>query len=413
MVIGQINPKDHHISIWGAGISGLILAYYLKKSGYRITIYERSDRIGGKIQSSQTRYGLVESAANALFLNPDGLEFIRELKLEPVRSTKKLKRYIFQKNRPRTVLSLKLLLKTLKNLKARPPLITDGLSVADFFRPLIGEDNVQKLLSPALSGLYATAAEELHFKSVFPDIDGMSQFKNYWDFFKFLKSKKSKFAKTDPQGSITFEGGMQGLINRLGDILHKDVILNYQGPFKFSGNTIICTDAVNAAKLLEGHCPAIVSELQKIQYQPICTSTVFYKREIKNLSKAFGVLIPKNNNFKSIGIINNRAIFPTNYPNSIPYTFISLSELDKDQIIEDLKSINPQFSEEDIEDIQTKMWHTGLPIYNLRRYLAVKKMHELAKEQPSLAIFGNYVAGISLREMISAAKSFSAALPRD
>jgi hypothetical protein len=37
----------------------------------------------------------------------------------------------------------------------------------------------------------------------------------------------------------------------------------------------------------------------------------------------------------------------------------------------------------------------------------VKKLHQIAQKEQNLAIFGNYVAGISLREMISAAKTFA------
>jgi hypothetical protein len=36
-----------------------------------------------------------------------------------------------------------------------------------------------------------------------------------------------------------------------------------------------------------------------------------------------------------------------------------------------------------------------------------KKLHQLARKEENLAIFGNYAAGISLREMISAAKNFA------
>jgi hypothetical protein len=39
--------------------------------------------------------------------------------------------------------------------------------------------------------------------------------------------------------------------------------------------------------------------------------------------------------------------------------------------------------------------------------LSIKKMHQIAMKEENLAIFGNFVAGISLREMISAARTFA------
>jgi phytoene dehydrogenase-like protein len=45
-VIGKIDPSDKHVYIWGAGFSGLVLGYYLKSEGYKVTIYEKTNKIG-------------------------------------------------------------------------------------------------------------------------------------------------------------------------------------------------------------------------------------------------------------------------------------------------------------------------------------------------------------------------------
>ena len=60
-IIGKINPDQRHVTIWGAGFSGLILGYFLKDQGYSVTIYEKSNRIGGKIQTKRTGAGLALS----------------------------------------------------------------------------------------------------------------------------------------------------------------------------------------------------------------------------------------------------------------------------------------------------------------------------------------------------------------
>ena len=90
-IIGKINPDQRHVTIWGAGFSGLVLGYFLKDQGYTVTIYEKSNRIGGKIQTKKTGAGLAEKGAHALYLNQDGLELIKELKLEPIPAAKKLR----------------------------------------------------------------------------------------------------------------------------------------------------------------------------------------------------------------------------------------------------------------------------------------------------------------------------------
>jgi protoporphyrinogen oxidase len=406
-IIGKINPEDKNVHIWGAGFSGLVLGYYLKDQGYNITIHEKSNRVGGKIQTKKSGPGLVEKAANALYLNQDGLDLLRELKLEPIPATKKLKRLIMLNGKPKRPFQLGLFSKVARCVYKKPPLVSDGLTVADFFKPLLGEENLKHYISPVLGGIYAVPAEQLHFKSVFPQVGKKAQFDSYFSFIKMMISYYKSQPKLEVAGTVSFEGGMQTLVNRLAEVLKNDIKLNSKDHLKLRGNNIICTDAINAAELLKEIRPELSAELARIQYRELSTTTVFLKREIKSLSKSFGVLIPQDNGYNSIGILNNKAIFPFNNENVSAYTFICPKNLSKEELIQDLTLLNPEISAQDIEHIETTYWDKALPIYDLHLFLSVKKMHQLAVKETNLAIFGNYVAGISLREMITAAKNFS------
>lgn len=406
-IIGKINPEDRNVSIWGAGFSGLVLGYFLKDQGYQITIFEKSNRVGGKIQTKKTEAGLAETGPNALFLNQDGLELLRELKLEPIPAAKKLRRLLMINGRPKHPFQFNLFSKIARNAYKKPPLISDGLTVADFFAPLLGQQNVQSYLSPALGGLYATTADQLHFKSVFSQVENKAQFDSYWSFIKMMMQKQKAQPKLELSGSVSFDGGMQTLIDRLAEVLRHDIKLNHKEPFKLKGNTIICTDAMNAAELLKEVRPEMSAELERIKYRTLSSSTVFLKRDIKSLAKSFGVLIPLENGYNAIGVLNNKAIFPQNNENVSSYTFISPKELTDDEILQDLIRLSPDITGEDIAHVETTHWQKALPVYDLQLFLATKKLHQLARKEGNLAIFGNYVAGISLREMISAAKNFS------
>jgi protoporphyrinogen oxidase len=406
-IIGKINPEDRHVNIWGAGFSGLVLGYFLKDQGYSVTIYEKSNKVGGKIQTKKIGHGLAEKAANALYLNQDGLDLLKELKLEPLPATKKLKRLILVNGKPKRPYQIGLFTKIITNAYKKPPLISDGLTVADFFQPLLGKENLKHYLSPMLGGLYAVPADALHFKSIFPEVENKAQFESYWSFLNMMLKIYKARPKLDPSGSVSFEGGMQTLINRLAEVLKPDIKLNYKEQFRIKGNTIICTEAMSASELLKEARPQLSEELARIQYRELSSSTVFLKREIKSLNKAFGVLIPLENGFQSIGVVNNKAIFPTNNQNVSSYTLISPKKLNKQEVLEDLKLLSPEMTFDDIEQVETTYWDKALPIYDLQLYLSLKKMHQLAMKENNLAIFGNYVAGISLRDMISAAKNFS------
>jgi protoporphyrinogen oxidase len=411
-VIGKLNPADKNVTIWGAGFSGLILGYYLKDQGYKVTIYERANKVGGKIQTKKTSAGLIETGANALYMNADGMDLLKELKLEPLPASKKLKRLLMINGKPKRPVQLGILSKLTLHGHVKPPLITDGLTVAEFFKPLIGNDNINKFVSPVLGGIYAAPAEQLHFKSVFTEMADKAQFDSYWEFVKTLiKNQKSK-SRLEVSGSVSFEGGMQTLINRLADTLKHEIKLNYKEPFRIKGNTILCTDALNASELTKEVKPEFSAELGRIRYQGLTSVTVFMKREIRSLQRSFGVLIPLENGFNSIGVVNNKAIFPANNENVYSYTFISRKKCADEEIMADIKSLYSEFVPDDIDYMENTYWENALPIYDLQRYLAVKKLHLLAKKEENFAIFGNYVAGISLREMISSARQFAKA-PQD
>lgn len=406
-IIGKLNPQDKNVTIWGAGFSGLILGYYLKEHGYKVTIYERSNKIGGKIGTKKTPAGLIETGANALYMNADSMDLLKELKLEPLPAAKKLKRLLMLNGRLKRPVQLSLLSKMTLNGHKKPPLITDGLTVAEFFRPLIGSENINKYISPVLGGIYAAPAEQLHFKSIFSEVAHIAQFDSYWTFVKTLMKNQKVKPKLEVSGSVSFEGGMQTLINRLGDLLKSEIKLNYKEAFRIKGNTVLCTDAQTASELLSEIRPEFSTELARIRYQELSTVTVFMKREIRSLQKAFGVLIPLDNNLNSVGVINNKAIFPSNNENIYSYTFIARKKVSDEDIMSDIKSLYGEFVPDDIEYIENTHWDKALPVYDLQRYLSVKKLHLLAQREENFAIFGNYVAGISLREMITAARSFS------
>src|SRR5271165_2611314 len=54
------------IAIIGAGITGLTAAFYLKRKGIPVTVYESSDRVGGVIQSLQRDGYLAEFGPNTI-----------------------------------------------------------------------------------------------------------------------------------------------------------------------------------------------------------------------------------------------------------------------------------------------------------------------------------------------------------
>ena len=51
------NNQDKHVIIVGAGMSGLVAAYELKKAGYSVDILEMSQRYGGRVKTLSQKDG--------------------------------------------------------------------------------------------------------------------------------------------------------------------------------------------------------------------------------------------------------------------------------------------------------------------------------------------------------------------
>jgi protoporphyrinogen oxidase len=64
------------VAVVGAGASGLTAAYYLEKQGHKVTIFEKEDRVGGKVQSIEFNGKAIE--LGALIITP-GYHVINQL----------------------------------------------------------------------------------------------------------------------------------------------------------------------------------------------------------------------------------------------------------------------------------------------------------------------------------------------
>lgn len=93
-LLGRSLDLSQPIHIVGAGISGLMLGWWLRRAGAKIHISEKTDRAGGLLQSLHTKYGLVERAANGVLWN-DALDLMcSELGVEPLSPRKEAKKTI-------------------------------------------------------------------------------------------------------------------------------------------------------------------------------------------------------------------------------------------------------------------------------------------------------------------------------
>jgi protoporphyrinogen/coproporphyrinogen III oxidase len=397
--IGSIdfNKKIH---IYGAGMAGLLIGYYLKKAGREFVIFENSEKAGGKIQTINTDYGIAETAANAIYANDDVLELITNLKLVPVIAKKKLKKIIYRNKKamspPLTLAErIKILFSSFKKVKLTKPF--QDYTLKEFFTPMLGENIVDNVLSAVYRGIYSIEANELHAASLYP-LPKMNE--RYLFYFIRIMKERKRGSKSKSE-SISFKNGMneftQALVHELEDNLqfNKNVVLQK--------NSIVCTETYNASKLLKENYNSISTKLDRITYTKIDTTTIFTNEEFPTLRNGFGILFPSASKMMIMGILSNNNIFPGRSLNENTYSYTFITQKDAD-IPSELKQLNMTNK---VEFHYKTAWDRAIPKYDITRYQMVQEIQNQLRDQSSLMLFGNYSNGISIREMISFAKSFS------
>lgn len=399
--LGQLDPTQT-IHIIGGGFSGLTLGFFLKKKGIPFVLYEKSEFVGGKIQtiSSDKRQG--ESGAHAFFASPSMLEEIKELDLSPLFSQAKLKRKVYRAEQFRSppIRIMEAVRLIFNSLLKKPPPFESDMSVAEYLAPLGNKQIQDEVFATFLVGIYGADTKDLHLQSIFKNID-FKKINSYRGFFKAIRKSKG----VEKFRSVSFSQGMQELIWALRENIKDSIRVSHEVR-DLPNNAVICTNAIEASRVLNHSLPSHSEILSKITYLPIGAVTVTSSFEITSLRKSFGVLFsPRTYTGRIRGILANFEIFPAQkkIPGEHSYTFIMATD---SNLEENLKKELEKLSLLDVWDNKTavfsRIWSQGLPLYNSSRYQAVAQLETLSWQ--NTALFGNYIGGISLREIFNSAK---------
>lgn len=281
------------------------------------------------------------------------------------------------------------------------------LTVGEFFEPLLGRTLVGEVLTPALTGVYAEDAYKLHHQSIFQIPP--SEHERYINYFLRLKRAKKK-QKRSPK-SLSFENGLSELTQALRKSLGANIKTNQKLTKLSTTNTIIATDATDAADILEATHPVISNELKKISYSTLSLVHIFSKYNLSYLDHAFGMVFKPNSSKRNlIGLLRNDQIFPKKVTakDTYSYSFILQGNNNIDRALSsDLQEIKAQEIKKKELDSKTFSWKRAIPIYNYERFLAIQKIRkELKKSAPGVVIHGNYIHGVSLRQIIENTHEF-------
>ena len=334
-----LSDSPPRIVVIGGGITGLAAAYRLQSlarahaAPLDVHLFERSDRLGGKIRTAHIDGFTVEEGPD-IFLarKPWGVNLCREIGLEArVRPTNPERRgsLILRDGALHPLPEgLSAMVPTRLRPFLRSPLLSpwgkirmgaDWLlparsgdadeSVAAFFSRRLGREMYEKIVDPLLGGIYGGSGEMLSLKATFPHLRDLER--THGSLLRGLLAGRKKSVKRGG-AFVTLEGGMEELTatlaRKLTDVrVHTGVRVRTlaRRPHGFGIVTdesrldadavLVTTPAYVSGALVAPFDDALARELGSIRYGSTVTLSLAYRlADVPRPLDAYGYIIPRS-----------------------------------------------------------------------------------------------------------------------
>ncbi len=419
------------VVVVGSGISGLSTAFRLKKLGYDVVVYEKDDEIGGNIKTLSENGYTFELGPQTVLADEEVLEFIREVGLRPITaSPSSKKRFIYRRGRlvPLPTSPVSFILSPLLSLGAKirvlrepwapkPP--KDDESVADFVRRRLGQEFLDYVVAPFISGVYAGNPEELSVRYATPKVFELER-----EFGSLIRGAMKK-RSLGPRGVlISFEGGLRRLIEKLSenlDVKRENVVLRIRRKDdRFVLDTregkvetkalVVSSPAYTASYLLKDLSWSASLEFDKIDYAPVVVVNVGTRDSVP---EGFGVLVPRREGKRILGVVFASKIFKGKAPEGRELLTVYLGGATDREVMElseeEIKEIVERELREilgvgSVEFMHVKRWKRAIPQYTLGYGKYLDLAREMEEIHRGLFLTGNYLSGVSVADCIRFSK---------
>ncbi|MFT6603610.1 MAG: protoporphyrinogen oxidase, partial [Bacteriovoracaceae bacterium] len=365
--------------------------YFLLKRGFQVEIFETKPGPGGLIQTIKTNRGLVETAATSILLTTDLEEIIKDIKIDYLLPNKKSrKKYISVNHSPRRIplkpLDLLFLFKGIFNLifnkKKIAPQKSESLS--SWSDRVFNNEVTKKLVSPAMTGIYADSSQNLSATLVLRKI--------------FSKDKKKK-----SKGPVNFIGGMGNFISALeGYLIKNHVHFHYNSQINDLSslkNPFVIATSYQQARDLK-------VDLPQIPLKNMSSVTLFFDGSPP--LEGFGTLFPEDEKMNSQGVLFNTSMFEgrTNKGYSETWILSDKTELSNEKLLEAILKDREKVFKTDQSpiDLQVNHWPKAFPLYGPELELFLSR--EFALPKPAY-LTGNYLGNLGLSGIIEQNKLLS------
>ena len=329
----------------GGGIAGLSAAYALSQSDgppVACTLVEGDSRLGGKILTEQVNDFVIEGGPDSfLSQKPWGIELCRKLGLEDrLIGTNPDRRRTFVYSRGRLEeLPEGLALGFPTRLG---PFLRSGLlswpgklrlgaeifvprrheegdeSLGDFFRRRLGDEALERIIEPLMTGIYAGDADRLSIRATFPRFPEMER--EHGSIVRSMLGARRRHQASEKREPprwtpfVTLRGGLSELVRALtgrlsgvkvcsgrrvcairarGEGAGYEVLLEGESPLAADA-LVLATPAFDGALLLEPLDGTLAELMQGIPYASTATVTLGYRRAgFSHSLDGYGFVVPR------------------------------------------------------------------------------------------------------------------------
>ncbi len=482
--------------ILGAGISGLVAAYRLKRLGRSVLIIEHTNRVGGAIQSRDAHGFLIEQGPNSFRGDHELLDLVEELDLmgEMVTGDPKAPAYVYSGGEfhavpmgPVALIKTRLISRAAKLRLLAEPFVkakagnsnqrggqdahdtmragcprSNGQdahdtmltgctrsnvseeSVASFVRRRLGNQVLEKLVAPFLSGVYAGDPERLSVQACFPKLaefeaEAGSIIRGGLKSFREARHQNEQPKRSlRPYRLCSFRNGLNTLPQRLAKELGSalmteadvrsvskssegfELMVEHQSQMKqfVCSNLIVATPADATARLLSQVSPQLSSLLAEIPYASLASVPLAYRADqISRSLDGFGFLAPRNEGLRTLGSVWNSSLFTGRAPDGWVLTtnFIGgatdpeAAMLGDDELADlvhgDLSKALGISGE--ARRLPITRYERAIPQYEIGHATRVVGLEVELKNHAGLHLAGNYLHGVSIGDCIRQAEQLA------
>ncbi len=455
-----------HLVIIGGGIAGLAAAYRIQEAigqgtPLKCTVLEASDRFGGKIHTERRAGFILERGPDSFITQkPAALELCRKLGLVDriVGTRKNNKTFIYLNGRMLTLpdgLSLMVPTKFLPFITTRlfswPGKIRMGFdlflprrkskrdeSLADFVRRRFGQEAVDRLAQPLLSGIYSSDPEKMSMRATFPRF--LETEKKYGSLILGMLAGKKAMLSRKPESQpagyqaytmfVTLKNGMSELVETLmeqcPDIEFRNrapitqlaksgqeyTITLDSGENLTADAVLVATPANVTARLTQEVAPEIAEKLADIPFVSTAGVVLGFRREgFSHPLKGFGFVVPATEKRKITACTWVSSKFPCRAPDDkvLLRVFVGgalnepLAEQDTGKIVSDVKDELRDIMglTEEPEFAHVFQYKKGNVQYRVGHEEMVSQIEADLTRHPGLFLAGSAFKGVGIPDCIA------------